>query len=213
VNALDAFAAEAAALTYSLGALTETSWIRPTRCPPWDVRDLFAHVYVVTARVPEMLAAPAPARAQVSAVEYYRPDERFGPATTTDRISTAQNHAARQPGAVALAAFRDLWQSVLQLCQHQPADRVVRTRHGDAMLLSEFLATRVVEVAVHGLDLADALDQQSWLTPAAAAVLQELLLGPECTVPNPEHFIRAATGRGSDPDLLTRLRPRRLTLA
>jgi uncharacterized protein (TIGR03083 family) len=157
VNALDAFAAEAAALTRSLGALTETIWSRPTRCPPWDVRDLFAHVYVVTARVPEMLAAPAP---------------------------------------VALAAFGDLWQSVLQMCQHQPADRVVRTRHGDAMLLSEFLATRVVEMAVHGLDLADALDQQSWLTPAAAAMLQELLLGPERTAPNPE---RSSGKAGSAP--------------
>jgi hypothetical protein len=44
-----------------------------------------------------------------------------------------------------------------RLCRAEPEGHVVRTRHSDPMLLSEFLLTRVVEVAVHGLDLADAL--------------------------------------------------------
>jgi len=30
----------------------------------------------------------------------------------------------------------------------------VLTRHGDVMLLTEFMRTRVLELAVHGLDLA-----------------------------------------------------------
>ncbi|MEU2020510.1 hypothetical protein ABZ541_31210, partial [Micromonospora sediminicola] len=32
----------------------------------------------------------------------------------------------------------------------------------------EFLRTRVVEVAVHGLDLADALDRSPWTTPGTS---------------------------------------------
>lgn len=55
--------------------------------------------------------------------------------------------------------------------------RVVRTRHGDAMALAEFLVTRVVEVGVHGLDLAAALGREPWLTPAAAEVATALLTG------------------------------------
>ena len=69
------------------------------------------------------------------------------------------------------------------------------------MLLSEFLVTRVVEVAVHGLDLADALGREPWLTPQAADVLQELLLGPDGAAALERlgwdrlPFLRKATGR------------------
>lgn len=47
------------------------------------------------------------------------------------------------------------------------------------MLLSQFLVTRVVEVAVHGLDLAEALEREPWVTPQATDVVLELLLGPD----------------------------------
>jgi hypothetical protein len=54
------------------------------------------------------------------------------------------------------------------LLQVTPPGRVVRTRHGDPMLLSEFLRTRVFELAVHGLDLAAALEREPWMTAPAA---------------------------------------------
>ncbi|HEY7921089.1 MAG TPA: hypothetical protein VIE45_15615, partial [Streptosporangiaceae bacterium] len=54
--------------------------------------------------------------------------------------------------------------------------RVVRTRHGDPMLVTEFLRTRVLELAVHGLDLAAALDREPWMTFQAAQVTEDLLL-------------------------------------
>ena len=44
------------------------------------------------------------------------------------------------------------------------------------MLLAEFLRTRVLELAVHGLDLAAALDREPWMTTAAADVTADLLL-------------------------------------
>jgi hypothetical protein len=53
---------------------------------------------------------------------------------------------------------------------------VVRTRHGDRMMLTEFLRTRVLELAIHSLDLAAALGRQPWMTTAAARVLTGLLL-------------------------------------
>src|SRR6202035_6001180 len=54
--------------------------------------------------------------------------------------------------------------------------RVLRPRHGDLMLLTGFLRTRVVELAVHGLDLAIGLDRDPWLTPEAASVVADLVL-------------------------------------
>ncbi|WP_240646860.1 maleylpyruvate isomerase N-terminal domain-containing protein [Streptomyces globisporus] len=113
------------------------------------------------------LDAPSPPEAEISAVEYYRPDDRFSPQTNGKRIALAQDRAARPPDGGAFAEdFAATWRRAYRLCRDQPGGRTVRTRHGGAMLLSEFVLTRVVEVAVHGLDLADALGREAWLTPA-----------------------------------------------
>ncbi|TNH26533.1 maleylpyruvate isomerase family protein [Micromonospora orduensis] len=73
--------------------------------------------------------------------------------------------------------FEQSWRAADAAVAAAPPERVVRTRHGDAMRLTEFLRTRVVEVGVHGLDLAVALDRPPWLTPQAAAVIADLLTG------------------------------------
>ncbi|RUL95331.1 hypothetical protein EG812_02330 [Verrucosispora sp. FIM060022] len=71
--------------------------------------------------------------------------------------------------------FDRAWRAALAAVEANPPDRVVRTRHGDAMTVTEFLRTRVVEVGVHGLDLAAALDRPPWLTTAASRVIADLL--------------------------------------
>jgi hypothetical protein len=149
-----------------------------------------------------MLDAPAPGEVEISAAEYYRPDDRFSPRTNGARIALAQDRAAESADGPALAEdLRATWRRVDRLCRVEPAGRTVRTRHGDAMLLSEFLLTRVVEVAVHGLDLADALGRAPWLTPSAGDAVLELLLGAERMAAPDElgwsrpRFLRKATGR------------------
>lgn len=199
---LEAFRLEAGELSRAVAGLSEAEWDLPTRCEPWSVRELLGHVRVVIAWLPGMLDAPLPDKAEVSAVEYYRPDDRFALQTNTARIALAQDHAAGQGSGAALADdFAATWQRVDRLCRAEPEDRVVRTRHGDAMLLSQFLVTRVVEVAVHGLDLAEALGRESWLTPQAADAVLELLLGPDQMTATLElgwdqpTFLRKVTGR------------------
>ncbi|MEU4611658.1 maleylpyruvate isomerase N-terminal domain-containing protein [Streptomyces umbrinus] len=199
---VEAFRLESGQLAAAMTRVSAAEWRLPTRCAPWKVSDLLAHVRVVIAWLPGMLAAPAPTRAEVSAVEYYRPDDRFAPGANAARIALAQDHAAEQFGGAALAeGFNATWQRVDQLCRAEPEGRVVRTRHGDPMLLSEFLLTRVVEVAVHGLDLADALGREPWLTSQAADLVQGLLLGPDGTAALGKlgwgqlRFLRKATGR------------------
>lgn len=199
---LDAFRLECGALSDAVAGLSDAEWNLPTRCIPWTVRDLLGHVCVVIDWLPAMLDAPAPREAEISAVEYYRPDDRFSPRTNGKRIALAQDRAARPATGAAFAEdFAATWRRVDGLCRAQPDGRTVRTRHGDAMLLSEFLLTRVVEVAVHGLDLADALGRDAWLTPAAGDAVTELLLGPEHAAAagklewSRPHFLRKATGR------------------
>ncbi|MEV6692218.1 maleylpyruvate isomerase N-terminal domain-containing protein [Micromonospora sp. NPDC051196] len=81
----------------------------------------------------------------------------------------------RRRGAGLGEDFDRAWRAALAAVEAYPPDRVVRTRHDDAMTVTEFLRTRVVEVGVHGLDLAAALDRPPWLTTAASRVIADLL--------------------------------------
>ncbi|GGY51756.1 maleylpyruvate isomerase N-terminal domain-containing protein [Streptomyces omiyaensis] len=199
---LEAFRQECEALDAAVSGLSAAEWKLPTRCAPWSVRELLGHVGVVIDWLPGMLDAPAPRRAEISAAEYYRPDERFSPPANGTRIALARERAARTAdGAASAGEFAATWRRADRLCRAEPAGRTVRTRHGDAMLLSDFLLTRVVEVAVHGLDVADALGREPWLTARAGDAVTELLLGAdhEAAVEglgwSRPRFLRKATGR------------------
>jgi uncharacterized protein (TIGR03083 family) len=199
-SALDALNTEAERLDTVLTGLTADQWAAPTRCAPWDAAALAAHITMALARLAPMLDAPEPATAAIDAAGYYRPDERFSPETNTIRVDSAA--AAASDGGPAVAArFHTTWRSAAERCAAEPPSRRVTTRHGDPMTLADFLTTRVVEVAVHGIDLADALGLPRWTTPVAAAHVTGLLLGAghEKALAgiglDPVAFIAKATGR------------------
>ncbi|WP_033667341.1 maleylpyruvate isomerase N-terminal domain-containing protein [Salinispora fenicalii] len=193
-----AFRDECVRLAAELRDLTQADLDRPTTCPPWAVRDLIAHVHTGVGRLAEMLAAPAPPHAQVDAAGYFGA-AKFTPPVDADRIEGGRR-AGQHLAATTLAGDLDqAQQATLDAVAAQPPGRLVRTRHGDAMTMVEFLRTRVVEVGVHGLDLAAALGRRPWLTPGAAAVVADLLTGGD---PVPADLgwdrltlIRKATGR------------------
>jgi uncharacterized protein (TIGR03083 family) len=156
--------------------VSEAEFDRPTRCTPWTVRALLAHVGMGADRVISMLAEPTPRAADTDAAGYYRPDKRLSSETNGDRVDGAVAAAARAGSGAALAVrFTHTWRDVCTAVAAQGADRIVRTRHGDAMLLTDFMVTRVVELAVHGLDLADALDRPPWTHDGALEVVTRLL--------------------------------------
>ena len=174
----EAFGAESGRLGEVLAGLDDAAFARASGCPPWTVADLAYHVRMTIGRLPGMLDGPEPTGlGLVSAAGYYRADQRFSVGTNDDRIRSAQRGAAALPDAGARARdFAAARSHACTLVGTTPPGRVVRTRHGDRMLLSEFLRTRVLELAVHGLDLAAALDREPWMTPLAAEVTGELLL-------------------------------------
>ncbi|WP_431897139.1 maleylpyruvate isomerase N-terminal domain-containing protein [Micromonospora haikouensis] len=194
-----AFRDECTALGDVLRELTPADLDRPTDCPPWAVRDLVAHVHAGAGRLTGMLAAPAPPRAEVDAAGYFGA-AKFAPQVDRDRVDSARRQAreATDPAGIAAAFDRD-WRAADAAVARQSVDRVVRTRHGDAMALTEFLVTRVVEVGVHGLDLAAALGRGPWLTPTAAEVVAALLTGGRAVPPelgwDRLTVLRKATGR------------------
>jgi uncharacterized protein (TIGR03083 family) len=181
---LDAFAAEAQSLAAAMAREPAATLGAPSRCPPWTVGELFWHVATAAGRVGGMLAEPEPEPGEpgrrgqglVSAAGYYRPDRRFSAATNADRIATAQRGAAGLGPDDLRAAFDRGWRSTLAGAAAAAPGRRVRTRHGDLMLVTEFLRTRVLELAVHGLDLAAGVGRGPWLTEPAAGVVEELIL-------------------------------------
>lgn len=183
---LEVFIAEAERLSERLRELDDDVWDLPTACEPWTVRELLGHIAVTVSWLPGMLHStervPADAAEPlVSARDYYRPDPRFSPQTNSRRIELGQEYAQRTNGngAATLAMFEHEWRRAAAMCAAEAEGRVVRTRHGDAMLLDDFLVTRVVEVAVHGLDLAAAVRREPWLTASAAELLMVLLVGDD----------------------------------
>jgi uncharacterized protein (TIGR03083 family) len=174
----DALAAEAAALQGVVSGLTETDLSGASPCPPWMIGELLCHVLMGTDRISQALSQPADDSGPlISTVQYYRPDKRFSASTNADRIETARTLAARlgDPDAIAAELDRRCRESI-ELLTTVPAGATIRTRHGDRMLLTDFARTRVVELAVHGLDLAIGLDRRPWMSGAAADVLIDLLL-------------------------------------
>jgi uncharacterized protein (TIGR03083 family) len=176
-----AFAAEAEALQAAMTGLTEQESSLLSPCAPWTVGELLCHVVIGAGRVAQAVAEPepaGPASTEVgTTVDYYRHDARFSAAVDADRIETARALARELggPEQMVLELARRCRQTT-SLLAAAPADRTIRTRHGDRMLLTAFAGTRVVEVAVHGLDLAIGLDRPPWLTDAAADVLENLWL-------------------------------------
>jgi uncharacterized protein (TIGR03083 family) len=188
---LEAFGAESQRLSEVAAGADDAAFARPSPCAPWTVAELIYHVRMTMGRLPGMLTAPAPAGSGlVPAAAYYRADQRFSAATNADRIRSAQLGAAALPGAAARARdFAQARQQAWALLQAEPAGRVVQTRHGDRMLLTEFLRTRILELAVHGLDLAAALERQPWMTTPAANVTQDLIVSSAAAT-----TLRAETG-------------------
>jgi hypothetical protein len=175
---VDAFAAEAGRLSRVMLAADEAAFARLSPCPPWSLADLLYHVRTGVGRVRDMLAAPEPpAGPLTSAAGYFRADHRFSADTNRDRVAAARREAAALGAGPAIAReFDQAWRESAAQARRARRDRLVRTRHGDIMLLTEFLRTRVLELAVHGLDLAAGLRRPPWTTDAAACVVEDLIL-------------------------------------
>ena len=171
---------EVTALEEVLLGVSEQEMVRPTRCAPWDVAALAVHTVGALHRVVVSLdeESPEPGCEPVSAVGYYAPDVRFSVPVNEDRVRSAMRAAerranAREPGRV----LRRTWRVLAPRLERESEGRMVMTRHGDPMSLTDFLVTRVVELVLHGLDLADALGREPWASERGAALVWEVLFG------------------------------------
>lgn len=81
-----------------------------------------------------------------------------------------------------------------------PADRLFGA-YGLTLRFDEYLGTRILEIAVHGLDLAHALGRRPWITTEGSALVRDILVGllgeepPGALGWDDTTFIETGTGR------------------
>lgn len=172
-RSLEALAAESVAAEAALRATSSDGFGRQTRCPAWDVRGLAGHMLRDVDRIPEYLAAPAPAEADTGAASYFT---SYDPADAPDVAARSIERAASFASTDDLVdAFALTWRSGVDLARREGPDRLVQVQWGPRLRLDDYLDTRVLELAVHGLDLADALGIDPWLSVDGGAIVRALL--------------------------------------
>jgi hypothetical protein len=119
------------------------------------------------------------------------------------------DHAKGHTPATMLETVRETFKRALDSARTTPPETIGPAFYG-LIRLDEFVATRVVEAVVHGMDLTDALGRSPLempkATPIAAEILDEVLARtrvpgrPADLMGDDLAFIRAAAGRGEHPD-------------
>jgi uncharacterized protein (TIGR03083 family) len=151
-----ALGAQMRAIEAVVAGLDEARLDLPTRLGGWRVRELVVHLAGALDALPRFLAAPDDGR-PASTVADWAAGTRAG-ATVIEEDAFARAASAGDPREVfARAAAAALAVVDADLT---PEQRIVHRR--GAMLLDDYLVTRLVETVVHADDLADALNTDAF---------------------------------------------------
>ena len=208
---VEALAEGLQALEATLAGLSEEEWARPTLLntdsPPWSVLELASHFDVFMGITLGLVAEAQSGQPSLDRVSFgiAVSDSSQGPLLYRYMIDHAKGHSP----TTMLEMVRGTFKQALEAARTTPPDTIGPAFYG-LMRLDEFVATRVVEVVVHGLDLTDALGrpplQMPTATAIAAGILDEALARtrvpgrPADLVGDDLAFVRAAAGRGDHPD-------------
>jgi uncharacterized protein (TIGR03083 family) len=181
-----------------VGAIDDDQWDR-TALGEWSVRELVAHTNRVYRTLLDYVAGdtrdPTPIR---SASDYFR--IVLAEETPHRHIAErARREVADYVGRDIVAVTEELSRRATRLVETAAGTTTMHLFVGE-MELDQYLATRVVELVVHGTDLARAIEVPTDPPPESAAVALTVLAGlarPGDLV----SVIRSLTGREAEPPL------------
>lgn len=199
-DVLGALADEGAAFERALQGVAASEFERVTNCPPWTLSELVVHV-AASIRIGEFAPAASDAVLREPA-DYYRRPERSTETYRQSNVQQAQELAIDlQTPSLACGYFSYRLQQTLAQLVRLDLDRPVHIHRVGAMRLRDWLISRVISVAAHGLDVAITLRCTAWTTATAHDVMRPTfvsLLGREPPADlawDDQHFFELATGR------------------
>jgi uncharacterized protein (TIGR03083 family) len=201
---LEALAGECEGVSRVVLELPEEDFVLPTRCTAWNVKELLGHMFRDVDRTNTALDEPPPAAADTDSVSYWR---AYDPVADAPDIADRAKQIAESYGwgSELAVAWDDMWRRALARVEQAERTRIVKT-WGPALTMDEFLRTRVLEITVHGLDLADALKRPPRATEEGLEITTEILTGllrrepPAAVGWDPVTFIDKGTGRSALDD-------------
>jgi hypothetical protein len=211
---VDALEEALEALEGTLAVLSEEDWARPTLLkpttpdlPPWTILELAAHMDVFMGIALGLMAEPQTGPPGIDGASFCIAASDGSQGAILYRYMA--DHATGQTPGTMLDAVHGTFKRSLEGARANPPDTVGPAFYG-LIRLDEFLATRIAEAVIHGLDLTDALGRPPLpmpkAVPIAAAVLDEVVARtrvpgrPADLGADDVAFIRAASGRGEHPD-------------
>ena len=196
--------------------LSEAEWATPTKLrpldetkPPWTLFELAGHFDISIGLTVMLMAEPQAGQVGRDRVSFFIfPRSEVAPVVYDYAYTMVEGKTPAQMPDTLAATFAKTVEGARSL-----APDTVGPGYYALMRLDEFVASRVVEAVVHGLDLTDALGRDPMATPegvaVTAAVLDDLLArktvpGRPAGLSDDMAWVRAASGRGpehADPRL------------
>jgi hypothetical protein len=183
--AIHALAVAYGNITAAVEGLTEAELMLPSRCAGWAVGDVLFHELLDARRALRTFATPATGPADVDDVSYwtaYSPPRRDGDKNLSAEGAEAAAHAryvrvaasAYPPGALVWE-WRDTAGAACRAARACPHDLVATQGH--VLRTEDFVATLVVEAAVHLLDMTVELVSAPAPAPASLGLVRRVLDG------------------------------------
>jgi uncharacterized protein (TIGR03083 family) len=185
----DEFTEAAAWLVSLVSQVPDDAWERHG-LGVWDVRSLVGHAARALATVEDYLAAPAQQIDVSRALDYLS-----GAASAPPEAIAARGVAAGEAlGSDPLARVTALAERATALVASSPPEALLSTIAG-GMTLEAYLPTRMVELIVHGCDLASALGLAAAPPEAPAQATARLLLEVQLLQGSHAALLLALAGR------------------
>jgi hypothetical protein len=193
--------------------LSEAEWATPTKLrpldetkPPWTLFELAGHFDISIGLTVMLMAEPQAGQVGRDRVSFFIfPRSEVAPVVYDYAYTMVEGKTPAQMPDTLAATFAKTVEGARSL-----APDTVGPGYYALMRLDEFVASRVVEAVVHGLDLTDALGRDPMATPegvaVTAAILDDLLArktvpGRPAGLSDDMAWVRAASGRGPEhPD-------------
>ena len=163
----------------------------------WTVRDLVGHASRSITRVEEFGVRRAESIDITSAVHHYRRSLRQP--SDDERVAERGRIAGRELGEDPLATMNADWARAEQILDATDEDTIIAYDNG-GIRFGDYLETRVFELTVHTLDLANAIGIEVEPSREALGITLQLLAALALESGRGASLALSGTGRGPLPD-------------